>query len=90
VPKRERPRAIMRLHAGFRQSPGPFPVARSWTGSACPWAWPPARPVRGRGGRRGALRPDELVLRGEPPGLRALRLAAAARGVPDRRAPRGP
>jgi exopolyphosphatase/guanosine-5'-triphosphate,3'-diphosphate pyrophosphatase len=28
VPKRERPRAIMRLHAGFRQSPGPFPVAK--------------------------------------------------------------
>jgi exopolyphosphatase/guanosine-5'-triphosphate,3'-diphosphate pyrophosphatase len=28
VPRRERPRAIMRLHAGFRQDPGPFPVAR--------------------------------------------------------------
>jgi exopolyphosphatase/guanosine-5'-triphosphate,3'-diphosphate pyrophosphatase len=28
VPKRERPRAIMRLHAGFRQVPGPFPVAK--------------------------------------------------------------
>jgi exopolyphosphatase/guanosine-5'-triphosphate,3'-diphosphate pyrophosphatase len=28
VPRRERPRAIMRLHAGFRQSPGPFPVAK--------------------------------------------------------------
>lgn len=28
VPRRERPRAIMRLHAGFRQDPGPFPNAR--------------------------------------------------------------
>ncbi|TNC72026.1 Ppx/GppA phosphatase family protein [Rubellimicrobium roseum] len=28
VPKRERPRAIMRLHAGFRQAPAPFPVAK--------------------------------------------------------------
>jgi exopolyphosphatase / guanosine-5'-triphosphate,3'-diphosphate pyrophosphatase len=28
VPRRERPRAIMRLHAGFRQDAGPFPVAR--------------------------------------------------------------
>jgi exopolyphosphatase / guanosine-5'-triphosphate,3'-diphosphate pyrophosphatase len=28
VPRRDRPRAIMRLHAGFRQEPGPFPVAR--------------------------------------------------------------
>lgn len=28
VPRRERPRAIMRLHAGFRQDPGPFPVAK--------------------------------------------------------------
>jgi exopolyphosphatase/guanosine-5'-triphosphate,3'-diphosphate pyrophosphatase len=28
VPRRERPRAIMRLHAGFRQDPSPFPVAR--------------------------------------------------------------
>lgn len=28
VPRRDRPRAIMRLHAGFRQDPGPFPVAR--------------------------------------------------------------
>ncbi len=28
VPRRERPRAIMRLHTGFRQDPGPFPVAR--------------------------------------------------------------
>jgi exopolyphosphatase/guanosine-5'-triphosphate,3'-diphosphate pyrophosphatase len=28
VPKRERPRAIMRLHAGFRPTPGPFPVAK--------------------------------------------------------------
>ena len=28
VPRRERPRAIMRLHAGFRQEAGPFPVAR--------------------------------------------------------------
>ena len=28
VPRRERPRAIMRLHAGFRQDPGVFPVAR--------------------------------------------------------------
>lgn len=28
VPRRERPRAIMRLHAGFRQDAGPFPVAQ--------------------------------------------------------------
>ena len=28
VPKRERPRAIMRLHAGFRQAPAPFPTAK--------------------------------------------------------------
>ncbi|NAZ35288.1 Ppx/GppA phosphatase family protein [Rubellimicrobium sp. CFH 75288] len=28
VPPRDRGRAIMRLHAGFRQAPGPFPVAR--------------------------------------------------------------
>jgi exopolyphosphatase/guanosine-5'-triphosphate,3'-diphosphate pyrophosphatase len=28
VPRRDRPRAIMRLHAGFRQDPGPFPVAK--------------------------------------------------------------
>jgi exopolyphosphatase/guanosine-5'-triphosphate,3'-diphosphate pyrophosphatase len=28
VPPRDRPRAIMRLHAGFRQEAGPFPVAR--------------------------------------------------------------
>lgn len=28
VPRRDRPRAIMRLHAGFRQEAGPFPVAR--------------------------------------------------------------
>lgn len=28
VPRRERPRAIMRLHSGFRQDPGPFPVAK--------------------------------------------------------------
>ncbi|MGZ9810759.1 Ppx/GppA phosphatase family protein [Pseudoroseicyclus sp. H15] len=28
VPGRERPRAIMRLHAGFRQAPSPFPVAK--------------------------------------------------------------
>jgi len=28
VPKRERPRAIMRLHAGFRQDPGPFAAAK--------------------------------------------------------------
>jgi exopolyphosphatase/guanosine-5'-triphosphate,3'-diphosphate pyrophosphatase len=28
VPARERPRAIMRLHAGFRQDPGPFAAAK--------------------------------------------------------------
>ena len=28
VPKRERPRAIMRLHAGFRSDPGPFAAAK--------------------------------------------------------------
>jgi exopolyphosphatase/guanosine-5'-triphosphate,3'-diphosphate pyrophosphatase len=28
VPQRERPRAIMRLHAGFRQDPGPFAAAK--------------------------------------------------------------
>ncbi|MBU2993217.1 Ppx/GppA phosphatase family protein [Octadecabacter sp. 1_MG-2023] len=28
VPKRERPRAIMRLHAGFRQDAGPFAAAK--------------------------------------------------------------
>lgn len=28
VPHRERPRAIMRLHAGFRQDPGPFAAAK--------------------------------------------------------------
>jgi exopolyphosphatase/guanosine-5'-triphosphate,3'-diphosphate pyrophosphatase len=28
VAPRERPRAIMRLHAGFRPDPGPFPVAK--------------------------------------------------------------
>ncbi len=28
VPRRDRPRAIMRLHAGFRQAPAPFPVAK--------------------------------------------------------------
>lgn len=28
VPRRDRPRAIMRLHAGFRQDAGPFPVAK--------------------------------------------------------------
>ncbi len=28
VPARERPRAIMRLHAGFRQDPGPFATAK--------------------------------------------------------------
>ena len=28
VPNRDRPRAIMRLHAGFRQDAGPFPAAR--------------------------------------------------------------
>ena len=28
VPPRERPRAIMRLHAGFRQDPGPFAAAK--------------------------------------------------------------
>ena len=44
----------------------------------------PARPVRRRGGRRRALRPDELVLRGEPRELRALRRRAGARGLSDR------
>jgi exopolyphosphatase/guanosine-5'-triphosphate,3'-diphosphate pyrophosphatase len=28
VPSRERPRAIMRLHSGFRQDPGPFAAAK--------------------------------------------------------------
>jgi exopolyphosphatase/guanosine-5'-triphosphate,3'-diphosphate pyrophosphatase len=28
VPRRERPRAIMRLHLGFRQDPGPFAAAK--------------------------------------------------------------
>ncbi len=28
VPKRERPRAIMRLHSGFHQDPGPFAAAK--------------------------------------------------------------
>ena len=28
VPKRERPRAIMRLHAGFKSDPGPFAAAK--------------------------------------------------------------
>ena len=28
VPKRERPRAIMRLHTGFSADPGPFPTAK--------------------------------------------------------------
>ncbi|MGJ8611172.1 MAG: Ppx/GppA phosphatase family protein, partial [Octadecabacter sp.] len=28
VPNRERPRAIMRLHSGFRQDPGPFAAAK--------------------------------------------------------------
>lgn len=28
VPRRDRPRAIMRLHTGFHQDPGPFPVAK--------------------------------------------------------------
>ena len=28
VPRRDRPRAIMRLHAGFRQDAGPFPAAK--------------------------------------------------------------
>ncbi len=28
VPARERPRAIMRLHSGFRQNPGPFAAAK--------------------------------------------------------------
>ncbi len=28
VPKRDRPRAIMRLSAGFHQDPGPFPMAK--------------------------------------------------------------
>jgi len=28
VPRRDRPRAIMRLHGGFRQDPGPFPAAK--------------------------------------------------------------
>ncbi|MFQ6552320.1 Ppx/GppA phosphatase family protein [Aestuariibius insulae] len=28
VPKPDRPRAIMRLHSGFRQDPGPFPAAK--------------------------------------------------------------
>ncbi|PIE09292.1 MAG: exopolyphosphatase [Rhodobacterales bacterium] len=28
VPNRDRPRAIMRLHTGFKQDPGPFPVAK--------------------------------------------------------------
>jgi hypothetical protein len=41
VPKRERPRAIMRLHAGFRQSPGPFPVAKVVDWISVPLASPP-------------------------------------------------
>lgn len=28
VPHKDRPRAIMRLHTGFKQDPGPFPVAK--------------------------------------------------------------
>ena len=28
VPRRDRPRAIMRLHSGFKQDPGPFPAAK--------------------------------------------------------------
>ncbi|MFQ6548321.1 Ppx/GppA phosphatase family protein [Aestuariibius sp. 2305UL40-4] len=28
VPRADRPRAIMRLHSGFRQDPGPFPAAK--------------------------------------------------------------
>ena len=28
VPKRERPRSIMRLHSGFKTDPGPFPAAK--------------------------------------------------------------
>ncbi|QQA44822.1 Ppx/GppA phosphatase family protein [Pelagovum pacificum] len=28
VPRHDRPKAIMRLHSGFKQDPGPFPVAK--------------------------------------------------------------
>ena len=53
--------------------------------SRAAWRGHAEGPVRRRRGRRRALCPDELVLRGKPGELLALQRREAARGVPDHR-----
>ena len=73
VPRHDRPRAIMRLRAGFKDADTPFPTAR-----VVDWISVPlgvrdaARTVQRCEGRLCTICPDELVLRRKPRGFLAL------------------
>jgi len=90
VPKRERPRAIMRLHSGFRQDPGPFAAAKVVDWISVPWVLRPCAInlpmwktiLRALPSCRGSLRKALKSLRRQRQNRRAKGFRSLARPAP--------